>query len=741
MGLRRFCYSRAMSVTVVRVALPVPLPRLFDYSVASGPVPAVGCRVRVPLARRQLVGVVLDSDVEPSCSPELLRPIVALLEAEPLLDGDSLDFLRWVSQYYHHPIGEVVFTALPARLRRSEPCLELTQAVWQLTESGAAALQHGDTARAPRQREMLAWLAQRPEQWAPQAQLRAQFPKTSAIVAVLRDKGWILAAQRAGDSTDNHVAEEAPELNEEQRMAVAELSRQLDEFSVGLLDGVTGSGKTEVYLQVAQRVIDSGRTVLVLVPEISLTPQLLRRFRARLGDRVEVIHSGLGESERERAWHRVRGGACPVLLGTRSAVFAPLPSLGLVIVDEEHDASFKQIEGLRYSARDLAIVRAKRASCPVILGSATPSLETLRQVDAGRYQVTRLDQRAGGAQAPRVDLLDLRDQPLRSGLSDVLLERVASTLKRGEQAMLFLNRRGYAPVLTCFSCGWVSSCLHCDAHQTWHRGGAKLVCHHCGAQRPVPRVCPDCGADNLHPLGHGTEQIEAFLAEQFPAVPLLRIDRDATARKGSLETLLGRLAEPGPALLVGTQMLAKGHDFPAVTLVGVVDADSGLFSADFRAPERLAQLLVQVSGRAGRGERPGQVLIQTRHPDHPLLQVLVRSGYREFAAAALQERAAAELPPFSYQALLRASAREMRVAQQFLRRAAGLVDAREVVVWGPVAAPMARRAGRERAQLLLQAQRREPLHRTLAALVVGLQDLPGDHQVRWSLDVDPIDLY
>ena len=287
----------------------------------------------------------------------------------------------------------------------------------------------------------------------------------------------------------------------------------------------------------------------------------------------------------------------------------------------------------------------------------------------------------------------------------------------------------------------MSSCLHCDAHQTWHRGSAKLICHHCGSQRPVPRVCPDCGADNLHPLGHGTEQIEAFLGERFPTVPLLRVDRDATARKGSLEALLVRLAEPGPTLLVGTQMLAKGHDFPAVTLVGVVDADSGLFSADFRAPERLAQLLVQVSGRAGRGERPGQVLIQTRHPDHPLLQMLVRSGYRQFAAAALRERAATQLPPFSYQALLRASAREMAVAQKFLQGAARLVEGHEVSVWGPVAAPMARRAGRERAQLLLQATRREPLHRTLAALVVALQDRPSDKRVRWSLDVDPIDLY
>jgi primosomal protein N' (replication factor Y) len=378
------------------------------------------------------------------------------------------------------------------------------------------------------------------------------------------------------------------------------------------------------------------------------------------------------------------------------------------------------------------------------LGSATPSLESLRHAQSGRYAHLRLHRRAGQARPPRVDLVDLRDQPLRNGLSEPLLQLVEQTLDRGEQAMLFLNRRGFAPVLSCFACGWVSGCRFCDAHQTFHRRSERLICHHCGAQRRVPATCPDCGATDLQPLGQGTEQLETALAERFPNCPLLRVDRDSTARKGSLEALLDQLSAPGPALLVGTQMLAKGHDFPRVTLVAVVDADGGLFSADFRATERLAQLLVQVAGRAGRGKQPGRVLIQTRFPDHPLLQTLVHRGYDAFASAALEERAAAGLPPYTHQALLRADARRIEVALEFLGQAAGFGGAGRaaaVQVWGPVTAPMARRGGRERAQLLLQAAHREPLHQALDRLVEVLPTLDGAAQVRWSLDVDPIDLY
>jgi primosomal protein N' (replication factor Y) len=414
------------------------------------------------------------------------------------------------------------------------------------------------------------------------------------------------------------------------------------------------------------------------------------------------------------------------------------------LVDEEHDASFTQTEGFRYSARDLAIVRAQRAGCPVVLGSATPSLESLRNAQTGRYRHLRLDRRAGEALSPRVDLLDIRDQPLQSGMSQLLLDQVGATLARGEQVILFLNRRGYAPVMSCFSCGWLSDCPRCDARQTLHRSSGLLWCHHCGAQRRVPRNCPECGAEDLHPLGQGTEQLEGFLAGRFPDYPLIRVDRDATAKKGSLEKLLDRLHVAQAALLVGTQMLAKGHHFPGVTLVGVLDADGGLYSADFRATERMAQLLVQVAGRAGRGDRPGRVLIQTRYPDHPLLQTLVRKGYRAFAEQALREREAASMPPYSHQALLRADATRGEYAQAFLEqvvawaRALGIPG---VQLWGPVPAPMARRAGRHRVHLLFQAARRDSLHMLLHRLPAGVAEMPGAKRVRWSLDIDPLDLY
>jgi primosomal protein N' (replication factor Y) len=731
-----------MTERIVRVAVAAPLYSLFDYLLPESFEVAAGARVRVPFGRSRTVAVVVETDVASACAPEKMKAVDAVLDPEPLLGAADLDFLRWVADYYHHPAGEVVASALPVRLRRGEAQLQSGEAVWSLTAEGLAQAA-APSARAPRQAEILAWLAERPQASAPQALLRAAFPGSGAVTRALRAKGW-LRPDCATAEPDPVLTTPGLALNPAQQAACESLVGDLGGFAVSLLDGVTGSGKTEVYLQLATAALEQGAGVLVLVPEISLTPQLLERFRRRLGDTVRVLHSGLNEGEREQTWHRLRLGLSRVLLGTRSAVFSPIPRLGLILVDEEHDPSFKQTEGFRYSARDLAVVRGKREGCPVVLGSATPSLETLRNADLGRYRHLRLDQRAGGALSPRVDLVDIRDQPLQGGISQPLMNRMQRVLADGEQVMLFLNRRGYAPVLSCFSCGWLSDCPHCDARQTLHRASGLLWCHHCGAQQRVPRHCPECGAEDLHPLGQGTEQLEEFLAERLADYPLIRIDRDATARKGSLERLLARLHEAGPALLVGTQMLAKGHHFPRVTLVGVLDADGGLFSADFRAAERMAQLLVQVAGRAGRGDRPGHVLIQTRYPDHPLLQTLVRQGYRAFAHEALAEREAAAMPPFSYQALLRADAKQMADAQRFCERVADWAGAQPhagVELWGPVPAPMARRAGRHRVHLLLQSARRDALHALLRRLPAHAAGLPDARRVRWSLDVDPIDLF
>jgi primosomal protein N' (replication factor Y) len=571
---------------------------------------------------------------------------------------------------------------------------------------------------------------------------------SASALRALRERGWVQPCSLAqGDGDLAGAAAEGPPLSSEQAAAVAAVVGELGRFAAFLLEGVTGSGKTEVYLRLAASVLERGESVLVLVPEISLTPQLVRRFERRLGGAVAVLHSGLSEGERELAWQRARLGRARVVIGTRSAVLGPVASLGLILVDEEHDGSFKQQDGFRYSARDLAVVRARRVAdgrgCPVVLGSATPSLESLRNARDGRYRLLHLTQRAGGAQLPRLDLLDIRSQPLQAGLSPVLLRELERTLSAGEQALVFLNRRGFAPVLTCYDCGWLSDCPRCDARQTLHAGSRLLWCHHCGAQRRVPDACPECGSAELHPLGQGTERLEQVLRARFPDYPLVRIDRDATRRKGSLERLLREVRSGTAALLVGTQMLAKGHHFPRVTLVGVLDVDGGLFGADFRSAERMAQLVLQVAGRAGRGEAPGRVLIQTRFPEHPLLQTLVRQGYPAFAAAALAERREAELPPYSHQALLRGEAPQAEPPNRFLTEVAELAAALampEVALWGPVPAPMERRAGRYRAHLLLQAATRRPLHELLARLLPAVRDLPSGRRVRWSLDVDPVDL-
>ena len=731
---------------VVRVALAVPLRQLFDYIAPANAGVTPGRRVRVPFGRTTQIGLITAVGEPPGCPPERLKPIAAVLDTAPLLSVEDLAFLQWAAHYYHHPQGDVIVSALPLRLRKQDEALPFDEPGWQLTEQGRAQLADPPR-RAPRQAAVLAWFGGLPGGRAARSLVRAVFPTADGSLRALQEKGWLAGCSlpAAVEVADEPAARPTP--TAAQAEAIAAVAQGADGFSVSLLDGVTGSGKTEVYLRLAADVLAAGKSVLVLVPEISLTPQLFERFRARLGPTVRTLHSGFTDKERELTWQRVRLGLSRVLLGTRSAVFTPIPDLGLVIVDEEHDPSFKQAEGFRYSGRDLAVVRAHRAGCPIILGSATPSLESLRHARLGRYRHLRLDHRAGGAKPPKVDLLDLRDQPLTCGLSAPLVERIAATLASDEQAMLFLNRRGFAPVLSCFACGWVSDCPHCDAHQTLHRRSGLLWCHHCGARRGAPTRCPACGSPDINPLGQGTEQLEAHLSVRFPGVPLIRIDRDATARKGSLERLLAQLSEPGPALLVGTQMLAKGHHFPRVTLVGVVDADGGLYSADFRATERLAQLLVQVAGRAGRGSMPGQVLIQTRFPDHPLLRTLVRDGYRAFADAALGERELAQLPPFSYQALLRADARDMEQAQAFLEQSAEVVKRclrsgnGSVEVWGPVPAPMARRGGRQRAQLLLQSAQRDRLHHALNVFTEQVHTLRDAKRVRWSLDVDPIDLY
>lgn len=752
------------SELALKIALPLPLPRLFDYwppAAALAGEDDVGRRVRVPFGSRELVGVVAAVGAPDEAGTEL-KSAFAYPDDAALFHGELLASLRWLAAYTHAPLGEVFATALPAALRRGEPVPDTHVWAWRLTEAGLtglAGLRKGSRPRA---------LAER---------LQAQACDEDLLDGAL--EGWRAAARAlAQRGYAERIAVPAsqlapsgqpgPEPNPAQAEAIAAIAAA-DGFAPFLLDGVTGSGKTEVYLQAIAQCLARGRQALVLVPEIGLTPQMLARFRARLGVPVHALHSGLSDGERARTWAAAWRGEARLIVGTRSAVFTPLPEAGLIVIDEEHDASYKQQDGIRYHARDFALVRGKALDVPVLLGSATPSLESLHNARQGRYRHLRLPQRAGEAKPPSVRVLDIRKRPLEAGLSTELRGAIRQAVDAGGQALVFKNRRGYAPVLICHDCGWSAHCKRCDAPMTVHAGGRRLQCHHCGARQSAPNACPDCASLALQPQGAGTERIEAALAEQFADVPVVRIDRGSTRRKDALEKLFEQFGER-PGVLVGTQMLAKGHDLPNLTLVAVVGIDEGLFSADFRAGEKLSQLLIQVAGRAGRAEKAGEVWLQTHHPEHPLLQTLIRGGYHAFADDELALREAAGFPPFAHLALLRAEAKHADAPMAFLAAAknafppfekggrGGFASERSkqnqkqippsppfskggVQLQGPLPAPMPKRAGMHRAQLLLSAPNRRELHAALDAALPAVYALPEARKVRWSLDVDPMDLY
>jgi len=727
---------------VLKVAMPAPLRTLFDYlPPEGGPIPVIGGRVRAPFGKGERIGVIL-AEGPPAGPVNRLKRITECLDAAPLLQAVDRELLQWAARYYQHPIGEVVAAALPVRLRRGNEASADRVLAWRVTAEGQG-LDLEDLRRSPRQRALIEQL-RAAQDALPMSELAGVGGgDVGGALKRLAARGLVESVPIAGETgIERGKAVEGPLLNRDQTAAVAAVTETLGRFEPFLLDGVTGSGKTEVYIALARQVLAAGRQVLVLVPEISLTPQLVRRLMARIDGRFALFHSGRSEGERERAWLAAARGEADILIGTRSALFAPLPRLGLVVVDEEHDPSFKQQEGFRYSARDLALVKARLSDCPVVLGSATPSLESVANADLGRYRRLQLTERAGGAAHPVMALVDVRAQRLEGGLAPPLLREMRAELAAGHQVLLFLNRRGYAPVLTCHACGWIAQCPHCDARLTWHAAAARLWCHHCGYQHRQPPACPECAGEDLRALGQGTERLEETLGRLFPEASLVRVDRDATRRKGSLEKALAAARSGAASLLIGTQMLAKGHHFPGVTLVGILDADAGLFGVDFRSPERTAQLLAQVAGRAGRADKPGRVLIQTRHPDNPQLGQLIRDGYGAFAAAELVERRAAHLPPFSRQALVRAEAANAEAPHAFLNGLAQQVreESPQVEVWGPVPAPMEKRAGRYRAHLLLQADSRPVLQRCLDRLMDLAGSAEGARRVRWSLDVDPVDL-
>lgn len=722
-------------MNIVKVALDVPLARLFDYRWIGPEIPVRGQRLLVPFGRRQMVGVAMDLAEASDLPDEQLRTAQILDQGAPALPQELIDLARFAADYYQYPQGAALLGVLPPALKRPRPPRPLPPLAYALTPEGRLAVTQLP-ARAGRQRALA-------DQLQGGALDVAEARRFSPLLRDWLGKGWVQPA--IPSSADTQDRQPLPVLTSGQETVLATVRADMAGYAAWLLHGITGSGKTEVYLRLIAEVLARGHQALVLIPEIHLTPQMEERFRQRFpGTWLVSLHSGLAEGVRLRHWRDCLEGRADIVLGTRLAVFTPLQRLGLVIVDEEHDASYKQMEGLRYSARDVAVWRARQMDIPILLGSATPSLESWRNVQAGRYRRLDLVERATGASLPPIRLVDTRTDRPKHGLSQALVQALTDNLAAGAQSLVFINRRGYAPTLLCNACGWVAPCPRCSAHLVLHRakGGYRLHCHHCGLRaRPVD-ACPDCGALDLRPAGQGTQKVEETLAELFPEARLLRVDRDTTARKGQFGAVREAVTEGRVDILVGTQILAKGHDFPRLTLVGVIGADQALHSPDFRATERLFAQLMQVAGRAGRSSEPGRVLVQTAYPAHPLYQALARHDYAAFAAQTLRERREAEFPPFAHQALLRADAGTVEAVLAFLlaAREAGESEtqAEGVRLYDPTPALMQRVAHRERMQLLVQSGSRARLQAFLRDWVPSLRALPAKG-VTWSLDVDPLD--
>ena len=728
-------------MNIVRVALAVPLPRFFDYLYAPDLTPIVGGRVLVPFGSQKRVGIVVDLPASSDVAKEKLKPIIDVLDTESLFNSTTWDWLAWSANYYRAALGDVLFQALPVKLRNGESAVKNDRTFWRITELGKQALESGELKRAKKQIEALSLLLTQDLE-------KGNNEISSAIWSALKGKDYVEEIivpteqkswqQALGDNPlvnlDNRLT-----LNKQQALAFSQLLFQ-EGFNVWLLEGVTGSGKTEIYLQYIEEVLKKGKQVLVLVPEIGLTPQTVRRFQARFNVEIDVLHSNLNDTQRLNVWERARTGQSAILIGTRSALFTQFSNLGLIILDEEHDGSFKQQDGWRYHARDLGIVLAQKLNIPILLGSATPSLESVNNVQNGKYRHLVLSKRAGNATALRQFVIDLKHQRIQNGLSEPLLQRMQEHLEKGNQVLLFLNRRGFAPVLLCHECGWIDECHHCEKPYTYHQHQRVLRCHHCGAQKTVPIQCGHCGSTHLVTTGLGTEQLEETLKARFPQYNIARIDRDSTARKGKLEGYLEDIQQGKSQILIGTQMLAKGHHFPNVTLVALVNVDNALFSLDFRAEERLAQLYVQVAGRSGRAEKQGEVVLQTHYPDHPLLTTLLEKGYQAFAEETLKLRHNMGLPPFSFQALFKAQCRHSEEAENALSQLASFFYEQKIEglqVLGPIPAPFSKKAGQYRWQLLLQHASRKQLQTALSRYS---PDLIKSSQVRLILDVDPLDL-
>lgn len=741
---------------IVKIALPCPLYSLLDYRAEHfADSIQLGQRVVIPFRGQERVGIVMALTKHSDIAAHKLKAVKDVIPSFPI-PADLRQLLAWVADYYHYPIGQVVETALPSYSRRVKPPQIKQSSYWQLSAAGQQA-DSAELKRAPKQaailRQVQASFSEQPFTAANLAALSgdadSDTSRISASLMKLAARGLMekIAAPSIAPQQDKQKTISANEwqpLNNQQTTAVETLKASLSTYNCFLLQGITGSGKTEVYLHFAAAVLAQHRQCLVLVPEIGLTPQTVSRFTRYFGEQVVALHSNLNDAERFASWQAIANGEKTIVIGTRSAVFAPFAQLGGIVVDEEHDNSYKQQDMLRYHARDLAIYRSHQLGIPIVLGSATPAFESLHNVVQQRYKHLRLTERAGNAVPPTLQVVDSSHLRQRC-LTPTMIEALQSRLQKKEQVLLFLNRRGYAPALMCTACSHIARCHRCDTNLTLHQGRQRLVCHHCGYETQQITTCSNCNAADIIAIGAGTERLEQELQQAFPEQSLLRIDKDTARNKGELESHLHRARQGDASILIGTQMLAKGHDFPDVTLVGVINIDHGLCSIDFRGPEQMAQLLVQVAGRAGRAEKKGHVIIQTALPEHPLLKQLVQSGYQAFAKKALGERQAQALPPFTYAVLVRAEATTRAAAWTFLHQVKLLPALQSIQCLGPASAPMEKRAGRYRAQLWLQAEKRSSVHEALRAVIASIQNdkalQKAARQVRWSIDVDPMDIF
>ncbi|MXP66995.1 primosomal protein N' [Pantoea sp. Nvir] len=734
-------------MSVVQVALPVPILRLFDYLPPNthGAQPVIGGRVRVPFGKRKIIGIVVGFQERSDLPETQLKQIIEVLDTKSLYPPPLWRLLHWAAGYYHLPVGEVLKQALPVLLRHGKPAQEKPLWQWIITKKGQTTTLES-LKFAPKQQQALAVLRHQPIY----RHQVAEKNLNNAVLQVLRNKKlcdlreYHQPQQQSDWRTRFIIKGTQLKLNTDQTIAVGKIRNEDERYAAWLLSGITGSGKTEVYLSILENILARGKQALVLVPEISLTPQTTARFRERFEAPVDVLHSALNDKERFAVWQRARRGESAIIIGTRSALFTPLLQPGVIIIDEEHDSSYKQQEGWRYQARDLAVFRAREENIPIVMGSATPALETLHNVRRGKYRQLDLTRRAGSAKPALQQLVDIKGQQLIGGLAPVLISKMRQHLQADNQVLLFLNRRGYSSALLCHDCGWVAECQRCERYYTLHKKQRQLRCHYCNSQCLLSNQCSHCGSTHLLPVGVGTEQLEQHLCTLFSGIPVSRIDRDTTSRKGALEQHLANVHRGGAHILVGTQMLAKGHHFCDVTLVSMLNVDSALFSTDFRAAERFAQLCTQVAGRAGRAGKQGEVLLQTYHPEHPLLQTLLHQGYLAFAQQTLLERQSVMLPPWTSHALFRAQDRDNHQAAEFLQQLRKLLEAnplKDTSVWlmGPVPALQPKLCGLWRWQLLVQHASRKRLQQFLNNALPLVKRLPAAHKVMWTLDVDPIE--